>query len=77
MPGPERVLHRKRLVETVEGAHLRLQFERGICRQDGGERIAGGDMDEHEADDADPDRDGYDMQKPFKGVDEHELLRKT
>ena len=76
MPRPKDILDGKRLVETIEGAHLRLHLGGGVGWQDCGQRIARRYVDQHEADDAHTDRDGNDVQKSFECVEQHGVLSK-
>ena len=57
LPEPDAVLDRQRLVEAVGRAHLGLLLGGGVDRHDRGQGIAGREMHEQEADDADADRD--------------------
>ncbi len=75
--GPQQVLNDDRAIETIERAHLRLKFGGGVGGKYGGKRIAGCEMNQHEADDAHADRDRNDVEQAFDGVSEHGVVSRT
>src|SRR5690606_29632077 len=68
---PNQILNWKRPIQAVLPLHPIDDFLRGLRRQDGAQRVAGTDMDEQEADDADAERDWNGIEHAPQYVEEH------
>ncbi|MNE85355.1 hypothetical protein D3C80_1823450 [compost metagenome] len=71
---PQHILNNQRAIETVQGTDLLLLVGGGVGRKNGCQGIAGSDMDQQEADDADAKGDGYQMKQTLQTISQHGVL---
>jgi hypothetical protein len=71
LPQPQPELHRQRPVEAIGDAHLVGEFLRRIGRQHRDQRIAGRDVNQHEAHQCHADHDRYHIDDAAKDIGEH------